>query len=157
MIVMGGQRSSRSEEDESADPRARVWVGPSGIPRAGSGLMGEALPMANRLVRWAAPAGAEWPSVVGHRRYLNGPGRPPISGFGFALPRGRGAAPRRAGPHVRSPRAGVVLGRGEGRRAPCTASGAVGFVHAGPAPVLAKAAPLAIRGAAGLDGRRLRG
>src|SRR5690554_6873495 len=81
-----------------------------------------------------------------HRRYLNGPGRPPISVFGFVS-----AALRCSSTHVRSLRLRRSLARGEGRRPPCTPSSVLDFVHSGSAPVLAKASPKPE-----LDGRRLR-
>src|SRR5690606_13574143 len=86
----------------------------------------------------------------GHRRYLNGPGRPPISGFGFAQSSGKG----RCAPVLKYPRtftAPTALARGEGRRPPCTPSSVLDFVHSGSAPVLAKASPKPE-----LDGRRPR-
>jgi hypothetical protein len=71
----------------------------------------------------------------------------PILGAQFSG--GRGAA-------LRSLRLRRSRARGEGRRPPCTPSSVLDFVHSGCAPVLAKASPLAIRGAAELDGRRPR-
>src|SRR5690554_3886127 len=81
-----------------------------------------------------------------HRLYLNGPGRPPISGFGFVS-----AALRCSSTHVRSLRLRRSLARGEGRKPPCTSSSVLDFVHSGSAPVLAKASPKPE-----LDGRRPR-
>jgi len=131
---------------------------PARTGRAPRRARGEGARRGGQGARWldaeAAPrdpsSAARDPSAVtwSHRRYLNGPGRPPISGFGFAPSSGpnsqgaqfsggpilRGEGALRSGARVPTYvhcACGAPSPEARGRRPPCTPSSVLDFVHLG--------------------------
>ena len=147
---------------------------PARTGRAPRRARGEGARRGGQGARWldaeAAPrdpsSAARDPSAVtwSHRRYLNGPGRPPISGFGFAPssgPNSQGEGALRSGARVPTYvhcACGAPSPEARGRRPPCTPSSVLDFVHLGSmgAPLRCSRKPRRWRRAAELDGRRPR-